>query len=51
MTRALVRRILHDPITTLRERGDRDVYLDAVRELFRLDEGAGPAGDADGYAA
>ena len=50
MTRALVRRILHDPITTLRERGDRDVYLDAARELFRLDESAGPAGDADGAA-
>ena len=48
MTRALVRRILHDPITTLRERGDRDVYLDAVRRLFRLDEHASPNGDADG---
>ena len=48
MTRALVRRILHDPITTLRERGDRDVYLDAVRRLFRLDEHASPNGDSDG---
>ena len=48
MTRALVRRILHDPIATLRERGDRDVYLDAVRKLFRLDEHESPNGDADG---
>ncbi len=38
MTRALVKQILHDPISTLRERGDRDVYVDALRTLFRLDE-------------
>ena len=51
MTRALVRRILHDPIATLRERGDRDVYLDAVRELFRLDETSGsPDAASDGAA-
>ena len=37
MTRALVKQLLHDPITTLRERGDRDVYVDTVRTLFRLD--------------
>ena len=48
MTRALVRRILHDPIATLRERGDRDFYLDAARELFRLDDDAAAQGDADG---
>ncbi len=42
MTKALVRRILHDPISALRERGDRDVYVDAVRQLFRLDEPADP---------
>ena len=42
MTKALVRRILHDPIAALRERGDRDVYVDAVRHLFRLDEPADP---------
>ena len=50
MTRALVRRILHDPIATLRERGDRDFYLDAARELFRLDDDAGAAGGDDGAA-
>ena len=42
MTKALVRQILHDPISALRERGDRDVYVDAVRQLFRLDEPADP---------
>ena len=50
MTKALVRRILHDPIATLRERGDRDVYLDAVRKLFRLDESGERDGDAGGTA-
>lgn len=43
LTRAIVRQLLHGPITALRERGDREVYVDAVRTLFRLDE---PAGDA-----
>lgn len=41
LTKALVKQILHDPIATLRERGDREVYIDAVRKLFRLDEPAG----------
>ena len=38
LTRALVKQILHAPITTLRERGDQHTYLDTVRTLFRLDE-------------
>ena len=42
MTRALVRRILHDPIATLRQHGDREVYLAAVRELFQLDDEGEP---------
>jgi glutamyl-tRNA reductase len=50
LTRAMVKQILHDPIATLRERGDRDVYVDAVRTLFNLDasnrNGTAPAGDA-----
>ena len=52
MTKALVRQILHDPIATLRERGDRDVYVDAVRRLFRLNEPTLPpdVGDAGGPA-
>jgi glutamyl-tRNA reductase len=50
LTRAMVKQILHDPIKTLRERGDRDVYVDALRTLFKLDgsnpNGTGPAEDA-----
>ena len=38
LTKALVKQLLHDPIATLRERGDREVYIDAVRTLFRLDD-------------
>jgi glutamyl-tRNA reductase len=38
LTRAVVSQLLHDPITTLRQRGDRDAYVSAVRTLFRLDE-------------
>jgi glutamyl-tRNA reductase len=48
LSRAVMKQILHDPIATLRARGDRDVYIDAVRRLFRLDEPAGPRDDADG---
>lgn len=40
LTKAIVKQLLHGPISTLRERGDREVYLDAVRRLFRLDESA-----------
>ena len=38
LTRAIVKQLLHDPIATLRQRGDRDEYVHAVRTLFRLDE-------------
>ncbi len=38
LTRAIVKQLLHDPISTLRQRGDRDEYVHAVRKLFRLDE-------------
>ena len=38
MTRALVRQLLHAPISTLRERGDQETYLHTARALFRLDE-------------
>ena len=37
MTRALVNRLLHAPVTRLRDRG-AERHLDAVRELFELDE-------------
>ncbi len=36
LSRAVAKQILADPIHVLRERGDRDVYLDAIRTLFRL---------------
>ena len=38
LTKAIIRQLLHDPITSLRERGDRDVYIEALRSLFRLDD-------------
>jgi len=42
MTRAIVKQLLHQPITVLRQRGDREIYLDAARGLFSLDlPGAG----------
>jgi glutamyl-tRNA reductase len=44
LTRSLVRQLLHDPITALHRRGDRENYVAAVRSLFALD---GPAGDMD----
>ena len=37
LTKAIIRQLLHEPITALRERGDRDVYVEALRSLFRLD--------------
>jgi glutamyl-tRNA reductase len=45
LTRALVKQILHDPIAALRERGDRDVYVEATRRLFRLDDPTDPVED------
>jgi glutamyl-tRNA reductase len=39
LTRAIVKRLLHDPITTLRNRGDREQhYIEAARTLFQLDD-------------
>lgn len=40
LTRSLVRQLLHDPISTLRRRGDRDDYVAAARTLFALDGAA-----------
>jgi glutamyl-tRNA reductase len=45
LTRSLVRQLLHDPISTLRRRGDRDDYVAAARTLFGLDAPAD--GDED----
>lgn len=41
MTNAMVKKILHDPITFLKKREERpkvDLYLDLARKLFNLDE-------------
>lgn len=37
LTRSLVRQLLHDPISNLRRRGDRDDYLAAARSLFGVE--------------
>lgn len=42
LTRSLVRQILHDPISTLRRRGDRDDYVAAARTLFGIADDAPP---------
>ena len=49
LTRAIVKRLLHDPIATLRELGDEQRnYIEAARTLFRLDdEPAEETPDAD----
>jgi glutamyl-tRNA reductase len=36
LSRSIVNQVLADPIAVLRERGDRDTYVDATRTLFRL---------------
>ncbi|MEK7872552.1 MAG: glutamyl-tRNA reductase [Chloroflexota bacterium] len=38
MTRAIVSKLLHDPIATLKEQGQQDGYARTVRALFKLDE-------------
>ena len=39
LTRAIVKRLLHDPIKTLRERGEQERnYIEVARTLFRLDD-------------
>jgi glutamyl-tRNA reductase len=48
LTRAIVKRLLHDPITTLREHGDQDgQYIEVARMLFRLDDDVPAAVSAD----
>ncbi|MFN8639231.1 MAG: glutamyl-tRNA reductase [Dehalococcoidia bacterium] len=36
LTKSLVRQLLHDPISALRRRGDRDDYVAAARTLFGI---------------
>ena len=38
LTKAIVKQLLHDPISTLRERGDNEDYVLAARRLFRLED-------------
>ena len=47
LTRSLVRQILHDPIRTLRQRGDRDEYVSLARSLFGLDDPTAPIPTTD----
>lgn len=46
LTSAMINKILHGPLTRLKERsGDDAAYHDAVRELFDLDKEPGPGRD------
>ena len=47
LTRALVKQILHEPISTLRQRGDRDEYVSLARSLFGLDDPTAPVPTTD----
>ena len=38
LTKAIVKQLLHDPISALRERGDNEDYVLAARRLFRLED-------------
>src|SRR5690606_37881800 len=46
MSKALVSRLMHEPVTRLRD-GSNDRHVDAVHELFALDEDR----DEDGHVA
>jgi glutamyl-tRNA reductase len=46
MTAAIVKRLLHDPIATLKDPADGDRYTEAVRALFKLDDPGAP-GDTE----
>ena len=47
LTRALVKQLLHEPISTLRQRGDRDEYVSLARTLFGLDDPTAPVPTTD----
>jgi glutamyl-tRNA reductase len=46
LTKAIVKQMLHDPISALRDRGDNEDYLHAAQRLFRLDGSEGSQRDA-----
>lgn len=39
LTGAIVKKVLHEPLVHLRDRGEDEDYLEVVRDLFGLDEG------------
>lgn len=50
LTRAIVNKILHAPVSRLREQAEREeglAYLQAARVLFALDDPAAPGAEAD----
>jgi glutamyl-tRNA reductase len=53
LTRALVNKVLHAPVSRLREQAEREgglAYLEAAKVLFALDDPSAPGADADGRA-
>jgi glutamyl-tRNA reductase len=53
LTRAIVNKILHAPVSRLRERAERDeglAYLEVAKVLFALDDPGVPGGEADARA-
>jgi glutamyl-tRNA reductase len=54
LTRALVNKVLHAPVSRLREQAEREgglAYLEAAKVLFALDDPNAPGADADRSAA
>jgi len=50
LTRAIVNKILHAPVSRLREQAERDeglAYLQTARVLFALDDPTAPGAEAD----
>jgi glutamyl-tRNA reductase len=51
LTRSVVNKLLHAPVSRLREHADREgglAYLEAAKVLFALDDPSAPGADADG---
>ena len=47
LSEAIVKKILHRPISRLKSKDGGQEYVEAARELFGIDERAGPTGEAD----
>jgi glutamyl-tRNA reductase len=50
LTRAVVNKLLHAPVSRLREQAEREgglAYLEAAKVLFALDDPTAPGADAD----